>query len=206
MDWANIAGQLIKAGFPVIGNILAGPLGGAAGGMIGSIIASALGVEDTPEAVGTAISTGDPATVNAALARAEAEITAKWDTIKSVALGEIEVQKLNVSEVNATMRAEMRPGDIKWWHWRHLLGYAVLAWIVCPLPIILWLMLRGDITTLNAVVAALVSLIPLIGIAAGLNGFVARDNSWLKALSVTGEAQPTITSTIVKAITPAKKK
>lgn len=68
--------------------------------------------------------------------------------------------------------------------------------MICPLPIILWLMMRGDITTLNAVVAALVSLVPLIGIAAGLNGYVAMDTSRLKALAVTGEAQPTVGAAI----------
>tara|TARA_B110000014_G_C19874009_1_gene452445 strand:- start:161 stop:664 length:504 start_codon:yes stop_codon:yes gene_type:complete len=46
MDWKSLAGKL--SGFaPVIGTAIGGP----AGGIVGSMIASALGVNDSPEAV-----------------------------------------------------------------------------------------------------------------------------------------------------------
>lgn len=54
MDWKDIAGVVGKAA-PIIGTILGGPLGGAVGGLV----SSALGVDNTPDAVSAAI-TADP--------------------------------------------------------------------------------------------------------------------------------------------------
>ncbi len=54
MDWKDIAGVVGKAA-PIIGTILGGPLGGAVGGLV----SSALGVDNTPDAVSAAIA-ADP--------------------------------------------------------------------------------------------------------------------------------------------------
>lgn len=205
MDWKSLGGQLIKAGAPLIGGALLGPLGAGAGEILGGIVASALGVDNTPEAVNSAILNGDPATVNAALARADSEAAAKWDAIARIAQSMAEVDRANIEQVNETMRAEISAG-VSWYHWRHLLGFVTLAWFALPLPPIVYHMWVGNITTLNAIVAALASLIPIIALAAGLNGYVAQDTSKLKGIAITGE-QPAggVVSSIVKAVTGKKK-
>lgn len=202
MDWKPLAGSLIKAGAPIIGGALLGPLGAGAGDILGSIVANALGVEATPDAVNNAIVNGDPSTVSAALAKAEAEASNKWDAIIAIAQSQAEVDKTNIEQVNETIRAE---GKVSWWHWRHLIGYVTLAWLAVPLPPIAYHMFAGNITALNAIVAAVVSLIPIIGLAAGLNGYVAQDTTKLKGIALTGE-QPGggVVSNIVKAVVKKK--
>lgn len=54
-NWAAIAGQVIEAGAPTLGGLLAGPAGGVVGNLVGSLIGQALGVAPTPEAIGQAI-------------------------------------------------------------------------------------------------------------------------------------------------------
>lgn len=204
MDWKPLAGSLIKAGAPIIGGALLGPLGAGAGDILGSIVANALGVEATPDAVNNAIVNGDPSTVSAALAKAEAEASNKWDAIIAIAQSQAEVDKTNIQEVNETIRAEAQAG-VSWYHWRHLLGFVTLAWLSAPLPPIAYHMFAGNITALNAIVAAVVSLIPIIGLAAGLNGYVAQDTTKLKGIALTGE-QPSggVVSSIVKAVVKKK--
>jgi hypothetical protein len=58
MDWKDIAGVVGKAA-PLLGTVLAGPAGGA----IGAIVASALGVENTPDAVAQAVANDPEAAV-----------------------------------------------------------------------------------------------------------------------------------------------
>ena len=50
MDWSSIKNTIASAA-PMIGGLL-----GPAGGLVGTMVASALGVEDTPDAVSKALS------------------------------------------------------------------------------------------------------------------------------------------------------
>lgn len=208
MDWADIGGKLIRLGAPVIGTALGGPLGGTIGGVLGNVVAEAIGANAaTPEAVNDALDRTDTATLQQQLSAADQLVAAKMDAFVKLAEAERDIQVANVQAVNETMRAEHRPdGKIAWWHWRHLLGYAVLAWIAGPLPIILYQMAVGKIEVMNAVIQGLVSLIPLIAIAAGLNGFVARDTTILKQVAMTGEQKPSLTDQITKAILPGRRR
>lgn len=54
-DWSAVLGPIANAVAPVLGGLIAGPAGAAVGGVLGKALASALGVPDTPEAVGKAI-------------------------------------------------------------------------------------------------------------------------------------------------------
>lgn len=58
MDWKDVAGAVGKAA-PMLGTLLGGPAGGA----VGAIIASAIGSDNSPEAVEAAISTNPDALV-----------------------------------------------------------------------------------------------------------------------------------------------
>lgn len=123
MDWKDLAGSLVKAGAPVIGTALGGPLGGMIGAGIGQVIANSLGVTATPDAINTAIITGDPAVVQAQLTAAEAEAQAKWPALAQIAQAEADLGKAQVSEIGETMRAELKDGA--WYQrlWRPCLMY-----------------------------------------------------------------------------------
>lgn len=86
MDWSALV-PLVAGAAPTIGGLLGGlipfPGGAILGKMAGNVLAESLGVAPTPEAVNTAITTGDPATVQAALTEAEAKMQAEVDKHKA---------------------------------------------------------------------------------------------------------------------------
>lgn len=86
MDWSVIGG-LVGQAAPTIGGLLGGlipfPGGAILGTVAGKVLAEALGVPPTPDAVHTAITTGDPATVNAALIAADAKMSAEVEKFKA---------------------------------------------------------------------------------------------------------------------------
>lgn len=82
MDFRDLGAKLVKAGAPIIGGALLGPtIGPVLGNALGSVVAAALGVEDTPEAVGRAIDTMPVDQLSARLSAAEAEAQAKWPAL-----------------------------------------------------------------------------------------------------------------------------
>jgi hypothetical protein len=90
---------------PTIGGILGGlipfPGGAILGQVAGKMVAEALGVPPTPEAVHTAITTGDPATVNAALSAADAKMQAEVDKFKAALEDVQDARATNVKYVQA---------------------------------------------------------------------------------------------------------
>ena len=86
MDWRDIE-PLIANAAPTIGSILGGfipfPGGQLLGQAAGKIIAEALGVPPTPDAVNAAITTGDPATIQAKLSAAELKMQAEVESFKA---------------------------------------------------------------------------------------------------------------------------
>lgn len=86
MDWSAV-GALVGPMAPTIGGLLGGfipfPGGAILGKVAGQVIAEALGVAPTPEAVHTAVTTGDPTAINAALAAADAKMNAEVEKFKA---------------------------------------------------------------------------------------------------------------------------
>jgi hypothetical protein len=71
MNWQDIAAPLIKLGLTGLGTAFGGPLGGTIGGALGNAVAGALGVPATPDAVSTALATGDADALKAKLSDLE---------------------------------------------------------------------------------------------------------------------------------------
>lgn len=91
MKWKDIAGTVGKAA-PLIGGLLGGPAGAAVGG----IVASALGTEDTPEAVHAALE-ADPQ----ALARVREAELAHATELQRLRLQELQVNLADVADARA---------------------------------------------------------------------------------------------------------
>jgi hypothetical protein len=194
VDWSDIASKVIGLGAPILGSALGGPIGAAAG----NILAEALGApESTPTAVGTTLSSIDPAVAAAAARQAESE----W--LDALA----EIGKTQVSEVAQTQRAELVSGDLvqRWWRPIYALELSLLE---CP---------AFALTMLHAL---------WMGHEAGINGFASLSALWMtyfgarfgvlgvyvsgrtreKQAAATGELPPTVIGQFIKALAPSKKK
>lgn len=133
MNWQDIAGPLASIGAPTLGKILGGlipiPGGAILGEWAGNAVAEALNVPATPEAVSTAIAR-DPNAAATAVAKVEAEASAKWQAQADIAKSQAEVGKAQVEQVNETIRAEASKPDGWWGSWRTVLAYELA--IECP--------------------------------------------------------------------------
>jgi hypothetical protein len=149
MDWKDIAGTLTRSGAPAIGTILGGPMGGAIGGLVGNTIAAALGVKPTPEAVSTAVSSGDPAAVSAALSAADQKIMAQYGYLTELAKADSDVGKAQIDAINESIRAKASApawrADRWWGNWRTIMAYELTA--ECPFwaAVICWCIINGKI-------------------------------------------------------------
>lgn len=190
MDWKDLAGTLIKTGAPIIGTALGGPLGGTIGGIAGRVIADALGVDPTPEAVNTAIQT-DPLAASK-LAGADAQ----WQALAEIAKANAADRTAQSQALNETIREEIP--RVPWWHWRHLLGYVLVALgleVVTLVPLIV----MGKITATD-LAAIITALTPITTVFAALNGYIAQDTNKLKATAITGEHPPSIADSIASTV------
>lgn len=124
MDWRDIAGDLVKAGAPIIGSAIGGPLGGLAGNLMGQVIAEALGVESTPEAVEGAIKSLPAGDVQAKLAEADA----KWSSIAMQVQAEADLGKAQVAAVAETMRAELQLATLASGRARNVITILQMVW------------------------------------------------------------------------------
>ena len=130
MEWRELAGDLVRAGAPIIGGALGGPIGGMIGSTAGKIIADALGVEPTPEAVGNAVKTLPADDVAARLKKADAEAAAQWPALA-------EIGKAQVAAIGETQRTELQLGTQLTGGWR--IGLVVLQGSWRPLAMFVWI-------------------------------------------------------------------
>lgn len=211
MNWKDLGGQLIKAGAPIIGTAIGGPVGGVIGSGLGTILANALGVEDTPEAVSTAIQNTPPDQLQAKLAAAESEAAAKWPALAEIAKSDNEARVAQAQIINETQRAEIAAG-VSPWHWRHLIGYLVLAYGVMQLLGMVTTYIHIAAFAADPVVAVDVyaKMMAATGLFTGglfaLLGYVASDTTKLKTVAITGEQQPGVIEKVVGAVKPVVKK
>ena len=182
MNWSDIGKTLAGLGLPALGTALVGPIGG----VVGSAIAEALGVDNSPDAVNSAIA-GDPASVREKLAEADA----KWAEAQTEMAKSAATQS---SAINETIRSEQ--GTISWWHWRHLLGYVVGGWCVGIAGATTKLIWTADAVAIGNIVPLLNSVWGYFGAACGLLGYVAMDNTRRTSAAQSGQPIPTLVGTI----------
>ena len=109
MNWSDIKGFVSKAA-PLLGSLL-GPAGTAAG----SLIASALGVDESPEAVMQALQQDPQAAIK--LQQIEREHKRELRRMK------IEAETAQITQINETMRAELKTDGWFKSGWRPTIGY-----------------------------------------------------------------------------------
>ena len=121
MDWGSI-GKLIGVAAPIVGTALGGPAGAA----VGSMVAGLLGVEDTPDAVASAIK-ADP---NIVVKLKELEVEAhrlELEATDKARLAELEAVRMQLADVtnarNRQVEHERATGKSD-------INLYVLAWVV----------------------------------------------------------------------------
>lgn len=192
-DWKSIGGSLIKAGAPIIGTALGGPLGGLIGNGLGDVLANALGVEATPEAVNNAIINGDPSVVNAALSKAESEACARYSYLTAV----VQSNAAQSESVNQTMRAELAAGQ-SWWAWRNLWGYSCAVEASMTSLLVLYSLAFQPAIVKN-IIESYSFFLSWYALRFGVLGYIHNGASNEKIAAVTGEA-PSIIKNIAKAV------
>ncbi len=129
MDWSALV-PLVASAAPTIGGLLGGlipfPGGAILGQVAGKVLAEALGVPPTPEAVNTAITTGDPVTVNAALSEAEAKMQAEVDKHKADLADIADARLTNLELVKAGSNISYAPAIVST---IILLGFMILSFL-----------------------------------------------------------------------------
>lgn len=163
IDWQKV-GNKLKGALPVLGGALGGPLGASAGGLIASV----LGVDNSPEAVMTALN--DP---NAILELKKAEL----ESNTQITLAYIASENERLKIVNNTMRNEANSFDAFVRRWRPFYGYCLaVTWTVQM--ILTTVYIGGALTDPNVDFAAAIA--PLVSVYTILAGM------WTVALTVLG--------------------
>ena len=197
MDWKQV-GQMIGPMAPTIGSLIGGfiplPGGSAIGQMAGQMLANALGVDNTPEAVGAAIQ--QPGAQDK-IAAVEAEAQAKWPALADIAKAQFAANAAESDSINATMRAELAQG-MPWYHWRNLYGYSVGIEATATSWVILYSLVLNPSIFKN-VSDSLPFFLSWYGMRFGLLGYIHNQTTNEKIAAVTGEA-PSVVKNIAKAI------
>lgn len=154
-SWDDVKGAVAKAA-PLLGSAL-----GPAGGAVGTLIASALGTDDTPEAVASAIQADPEALVKLKALEREHE-----RELKQMVL---EAETARLAEINKTMRAEANAQDGYVRRWRPTFGYMVaITWLVQSVAIA-WAMVGAPENAAD-LINAVTALTPMWGIALSILG------------------------------------
>ena len=186
MDWSDLGKQVIAMGAPMLGTALGGPLGGAAGQILASVLGAAA---TTPAAVQASLPAADPSL----LAQAESQ----W---AEAFRAEAETQRVAISEMQATIRAEIASDDpIQRW-WRPI--YAFELTFECAA---LWIVLMhefwtGDLQTINALIGATALLVAYWGFRFGVLGVYVSGRTREKVSAVTGQDAPGLIEKLAKSV------
>jgi hypothetical protein len=174
--WNSIK-TIVGSAAPMIGTLIAGPAGSVVGGMV----ASALGVENSPEAIEQELKNNPDALVKLKQLESDERIKLKELSFKHADI-ESEERKLSIVQQHATMQAELASNDPWVRRWRPTFGYAVcLAW--CLLFFGLAYAMVFHPKDAADLVSAVVALTPLFGIALSILGISIHKRSVDKQVS-----------------------
>lgn len=151
MNWPDLGGALAKAGAPVIGRALGGPLGELIANQLGGFIASSLGVEGAPDAVDRALRERPANTIRDTLAAADAEAAERWPALVEIEKAWADAAVRSLAETQITMRAEAASGDLVQRWWRPI--YALETVFECA---VLWIVVLADIKFAGGKIAAFI--------------------------------------------------
>jgi len=186
MDWSSIAKDVAKAA-PLVGTLLGGPAGGAVGGLI----SSALGVENKPDAVASAIKADPQALVKIK----QIELDHKADLERM----HLQAETTRLSEINKTMRTEAASNDGYVRRWRPTFGYlTAVSWAVQS-GAIAWSII-ADPGKAGDVAQMVTALTPMWGIALTVLGVSVHKRSQDKQTAAGVTSGGGALSSIVKAI------
>lgn len=200
MDWRDLGGALVKAGAPIIGTALGGPLGGLIGQAIGGVVAEALGVEPTPAAVDTALRTTPGPALEERLAAADDAVQARWPALAAIVRAEAEAQAAAVAATNATMRAEQAAGDVVQRWWRPLYAFELTLECAAFWLVLIGALARGDVAPLNAAINATGLLTLYWGARFAVLGVYVNGRSREKQALLTGEPVPTVIERVARTV------
>lgn len=181
MDWKDISGIIGNAA-PILGGLIGGPAGAA----IGTIVSSALGTENTPDAVSQALKTNPDAAVK--LRQIEMEQATRLRELAVTAENNRLVAETASSvSINQTMQVESKSDHWATWFWRPFIGLSVgICVIVESLTIssayvgVIFFNVKPDVLTylpamLGAVAGVIATTMPVLGIASYFRGKMQAD-------------------------------
>lgn len=165
MNWSDIASTVGKFA-PMIGTVLGGP-GGLA---IGSIVASALGVENTADAVAKELAANPEAAIK--LREIESNERLKLQELAVQQAGnEMNAAAQAAESVNKTMQAESASEHWPTYSWRPAIGFAVALNVIASSVLVLAVFVPVMFGV--AAAAGAVAQLPMaLGGLAGINGTV----------------------------------
>lgn len=170
--------SLIGSSAPLIGTLIGGPVGTAVGGLV----SSALGVENTQQAIEKELAANPEAILKLKQLEALHEVELKHLAFEHAKL-ESEERKLVLTQQHATMQAELASNDPYVRRWRPTWGYSMCAaWVLLFLSLAVVMMFNPEqaATVVNSVVA----MTPLFGIGLTVLGINIHKRSQDKQVSM----------------------
>lgn len=163
MNWSDIKKTVGKAA-PILGTLIGGPAGGA----VGAMISSALGTENTPDAVFAELTANPEAVVKLREIEAKRQVELQG-LLLDHAKADMAARVQNASDVNKTMQAESQSERWPQWSWRPFIGF-VFGVNLLIATVTVAFVYGGVLAGSAAAVAALASLPQMIGALGAVNG------------------------------------
>lgn len=161
--WDNVK-KIIGTAAPMIGTLIGGPAGTTVGGMV----ASALGVENTPDAIEQELKASPEALLKLKQLESDERVRLRELSVEQSKI-ESEERRNQLTQQHATMQAELASNDPYVRRWRPTFGYAMcVAWCLLFAGIAYALVASPEHAAemINAVVA----LTPLFSVALAVLG------------------------------------